>query len=91
MQNVVLCNRGLPLIVRALNAAEKNMGAIPTTGNGLALMIPHGRSKATAGTKAQIATMRRMRCGSACWGDSLVWSKAIGRCWRVEMLLVLRC
>lgn len=65
MKKVVLGDRGVPLILRKLNADEKNMGAIPTTGNGNALMIPHGRSRATAGTKAQVATMRGARCWSA--------------------------
>jgi hypothetical protein len=53
------------LIVMALNADEKNIGAMPTTGNGKALMMPHGSSRANAGMKEQIATMRRVRCWSA--------------------------
>jgi hypothetical protein len=56
----------LAIDVRALKADEKNMGAIPMAGTGLALMMPHGSSRATAGTKEQIATMRRARCWSAC-------------------------
>lgn len=66
MHRVVFGNRGLPLTVRALKADEKNMGAIPMAGTGLALMMPHGSSRATAGTKEQIATMRRARYWSAC-------------------------
>jgi hypothetical protein len=62
MQNVVLGSRGLPPIVRTWNADEKNMGAIPMAGTGLALMMPHGRSRANAGMKVHIATMRRARC-----------------------------
>lgn len=59
MKIVVLCIRDVPPIVIIWNPAEKNMGAIPIAGNGLALIIPHGRSRARAGTKAQIATKRR--------------------------------
>ena len=66
MQNVVFGNRGLPLMVRTWNADEKNMGAIPMAGTGLALVMPHGSSRANAGMKPQIATMRMARCWSAC-------------------------
>jgi hypothetical protein len=69
MQRVVLAIRGLPPIVAIWKAAEKNMGAIPTAGNGLAETIPHGRSRANAGTKAHIATRRSRRCGSIAFGD----------------------
>jgi hypothetical protein len=72
MQNVVLGNRGLPLIVMALKPDEKNMGAIPTTGNGDPLMMPQGSSIATAGTKAHIATMRSALCWSTSGGDGFV-------------------
>ena len=53
------------MIIRALNADEKNMGAMPSAGTGLPVMIPHGRSRATAGTKAQIDIRRRARYWSA--------------------------
>lgn len=91
MQNVVLGNRGLPLIVRAWKPAERNMGAIPTAGSGLLLMMPQGRSRATAGTKPQIATMRRVLCWSTCRGDDCVRSRAIGRGWGIAMPLLMRC
>jgi hypothetical protein len=63
IQKVVLGNRSVPLLTaRAWKAAEKNMGAIPTAGSGCAVIMPHGRSRAKAGTKLQIATTRRLRC-----------------------------
>lgn len=58
MQSVALSLRDLPPMVAIWKAAEKNMGAMPMAGSGLALMIPHGRRRAKAGTKAQMATMR---------------------------------
>lgn len=56
MQTVVLGSCGLAPMVAIWNAAEKNIGAIPRAGIAVALRIPHGRSRATAGTKPQIAT-----------------------------------
>lgn len=44
-----------------LNVAEKNMAAIPTVGRGLALIMPYGRSKPTAGKKANIVATRSER------------------------------
>lgn len=75
MQNVVIGNRGLPLMVAAWKAAEKNMGAMPIVGKGLPLMMPHGRSRARAGMKVQIATMRSLRC----W--STFFLGGCGGCW----------
>ena len=59
---------------------------MPRAGSGLPLTIPHGRRRARAGMKEQIATRRSLRCwsrfflgGGGCCGCG--WSGAIGGDW----------
>ena len=52
---------------RMPKAAEKNIAAIPTVGRGLALMMPYGRRRANAGTKASTVVTRSQRCSFLSW------------------------
>jgi hypothetical protein len=70
---------GLAPMITSCDAAEKNIGAMPRAGNGLLVRMPHGRSRARAAMKSNIAMIRSPRYGSLALDDEFERSMVVGR------------